>query len=279
MDAKTLVPLVFVIAICGPAWCQDGRGVAVDPFAPGTQTHRGGAAQPDFADPSKNPYDANVPDNPYDLAPAAGSQPAAPYSLDALSGYGRDLGAEPSYNFPRPGAGAKGNPYSAPPNPYAASPTPYSEQSAAVPDGEDALIQGGMSGLDRGLGASLNDPLMPPPLGSNGGAFAPGSVAPKPYAASRLKPEELKQDSSGVLGFNPYDAKSVLAPTGQSGNQPASDAASSLFGTALSPAPASQGAATLGAGLTSNPSGSRDSSLPSTLGSPIGPSIPGAPTQ
>jgi hypothetical protein len=318
MDVKALLPLALVFAIGGPAWGQDEKGADVDPYRLRTPAHRDWAAPSDVADPSTNPYDVNVPDNPYDLAPATGGRAAAPYGPDALSRYGRDPGENPSNGgdygvvsnyLSRPGAGAEEIPYSAAPSPYASSPyalspyapspyapspyvpspyvpspyapsaTPPSDQSAAIPSDRDAAIQGGMSGLDQGLGGSLTDPLVPPPPGAYGGASSSGSVAPNPYTASKLKSEQLEQDSSGALGFNPYDAKSLLAPAGQSGNLRASDPAKSLSGTALAPAPASQGAATSGASLTGSLSGSLGSALPSTLGSPIGPSVPGAPAQ
>ncbi len=103
---------------------------------------------------------------------------------------------------------------------------PYGAGSAATdrPNG----------GLDQGLGESLDEspaaPRQPSPYGESYG----GASAANPYGAGKPKAGELNGDPLGILGFNPYDAKSLLAPKTRPASPAASAPTSDPLGSTLS---------------------------------------------
>ena len=153
--------------------------------------------------------DAGAPPNSYDTSVPSGYRysgygvdaPSNP-SASAVSGHGHDpYDAGSSYGAD---ALSQRNPYDFFParNPYAPPSDLY---------GEDPP-----SSLERRSnvrGQSIHDPLGAPPSGQSRGvdsATEPHGLSP--YLEPKPKSPEQKVDS-GILGFNPFDFDSILAPT------------------------------------------------------------------
>ncbi len=171
----------------------------------------GGSAAPwewNPNDPQPDPYAPN----PY--APGADpyANPAAanPYGGNATSAYDA-LGASAAARGPNPNDFQSASDLYAP-NPYA--PVDYADPAAANRNGAgSAATNQQTSGLDQGLGESLFDPLAAPAQRHPyGGASASDRYGSSRDDAGGPKTEELNGDPLGTLGFNPYDAKSLLAP-------------------------------------------------------------------
>jgi hypothetical protein len=301
MNAKVLLALALAAAIGGPAWSEDySRNLGFYPDPQGSPTDdaddEGGDASffgPDgglTARGGENPNEilfAPGPNAPNPHAPSASpyANPAAanPHGGGATDAYG-----------PVDGTAAAGgqNPYEiqSAPGPSAPSVNPYAEPAAANPYRADSDATGRQnSALDQGLGARLYDPLGARQQASAHGESYDGASTPNPYAANpygagKPRTEELNGDPLGTLGFDPYDAKSLLAPKGKPANPAASGLGSGALGStvsssALTPTTSYQGAAQPGGGGASDPFGSANSSLSSGGFPPLGPTTPGGPAQ
>ncbi|MBV9287491.1 MAG: hypothetical protein JO288_06660 [Hyphomicrobiales bacterium] len=276
MASKALVALALASALSPAA----ARQTLADPFTPShgdpyeqLLRHDAGSPQPDefqdnesyarrtgaegaqgdrrrAPDPALNPYLA-TPYDPYGAGGASGDRSAAdPYGgRSGMSGSLDSPGAasaHPPKRAPGSGAGRSGpallNLHADP----------------AIPGLKELTIEreGGVDPAPSGSG----DPLSPEP-----GAY--GASPAKRRAGT------LNGDSSGLLGFNPYDAKSIVAPTRAPAPRSSGATSRSLgaagFASGLAPSPSLSG---VGAGGKSSSSGSLNSSLPSSLGpAPLGP--------
>jgi hypothetical protein len=164
---------------------------------------------------SQNPFDTVNPDR-----ADRSTDNASDNTIDAHDTSWSDSSSSDPYNLntSNAGSGWNTNDVSASTNRYLHALAPPADGSVPGWDGKDpAMLEGSKDGFDRGLGDKLYDSLSLPTAGRYGGPSATSTVASSPYGAGKEK-TELDGDPSGILGFNPYDAKSILAPTSHSGS-------------------------------------------------------------
>ena len=175
------------------------------------------------------PGDLSSSYDPYNPHPASRDESGSPAPYDVHHAYGDTPGRYDPYNLYPSSAESGGNPndVSADTNHYLQSLAPPVDGSVAGSDGKDpTTLRGPKDGFDRGSGEKLYDSLFLPTSGQYNDASSTNAVASTPYGADK-KRTQLDGDPSGILGFNPYDPKSVLAATPHSGKLTGSGAKSS----------------------------------------------------
>jgi hypothetical protein len=184
---------------------------------------------PDRADRSTD----NASDNTIDAhdtsrSDSSSSDPYDPYHTRRSPNDQSALYDPYNLNTSNAGSGWNTNDVSASANRYLHALAPPADGSVLGWDGKDpAMLEGPKDGFDRGLGDKLYDSLSLPTAGRYGGPSATTTVGSTPYGTGKEK-TELDGDPSGILGFNPYDAKSILAPTSRSGSLAVGDKSKSL---------------------------------------------------
>ena len=245
MNSKAFfLALAVAGAVCGPAWGQDHGG---NPYAPKSSTNaRGNAANvtnpyeltdpyasksstnaygnPASVDRSTSPYDAVDPYNPYASKsstdvygnPSSVDRSTSPYDVvDPYNPYASKSSTD-VYGNP---SSMSGSTYGAG-DPYGPTPPSDANQSAGGHYGENPAGRGprndGLSNedpYDSLNDKSLYDPLTVKRTGlSAGSGLAADPYGLSPYPAAKPKVRQLDDVSSGISGFDPFDAKSVLAP-------------------------------------------------------------------
>ena len=222
----------------------------IDPYNPyASKSSTNAYGNPSSVDRSTSPYDAVDPYNPYasksstdaygnpssmsaSTHPYGAGDPYKPFTTSAPSGYRYDAnGAGASTNTPADGSGTGHGrnpsdsflpqiPNTPTSNPYSPSPRSYANHSAGGLYGEDPTGRGPRNGglskenlYDPLSDESLYDPLTAKRSGlSSGGGSAADPYGLSPYPAAKPKDRQLDEVSSGILGFDPFDAKTVLAP-------------------------------------------------------------------
>ena len=93
----------------------------------------------------------------------------------------------------------------------------------------------------------MDETLQYPPAATQSDPSAGGGPAKDPYGSSPYpipKPTSPEaKGASGILGFDPFDPKSLLAPTRQSGTPAKSASKNNLLGTAASSSSSASGKA------------------------------------
>jgi hypothetical protein len=288
MNAKALLALVLAAAVASPAWGQESeQAFRINPFARQTPTDLYGGSRSGDVDRLTNPYDVYRSTDPNDVGSSSDS-----YDFGILSGsrsgagasaYGSDSSQSPGYEKNPYGYSATRNPYELSPyelnpyelNPYTpnphspdpAAPDPYSP-FAYAPDpyapgadhatvdvyGKDPAKSGTTeTGFGQRKDTRLKDPLAAAPsAGIYGAAPAPNPDGSNPPGGATPSTPELSGDPSATLGVNPYDAKSLFAPSpssktlpspGLEGDASGMEASSALDRASLFPARTSGGGA------------------------------------
>ena len=215
MKARVLIAFALAAAIAGRAWAKDANQFWSDPYGKASTDGAGGDMMSNgfdsgtSAEAPMGPYGLEAAPNPYGPNPYAPG--TDPYGVDAMSS-GADHGTSAEAPKSPYDLEAAPNPYA--PNPYAPGGNPY-----AVPDGATprSAGPGGAGQQNSELDMEFRDPLTPSkrpsPSEELGRTTAHGT---NPSGASKTGAEPLNGDPLKILGFNPYDAQSLLAPKGRS---------------------------------------------------------------
>jgi hypothetical protein len=269
MNFKALLALALAVGAGGPAGGQD---YGASPYAPKPATPYGAqnAYSPYGPRSSTDLYGTTNLNNPYDTSSPSGDRSGA-YGAGAASTNVPEYGASNPYS-PNPydksapaaqqssayggastvhdlvygsNAGSGGDPY-APArdtNPVAPKSDADVDHSAGLL-GEDATKSWKRNdGLSEGSDESLQDPL----AATQSDPSAGSGPARDPYGLSIRSMPKLKipqpAGGTGILGFDPFDPKSLLAPTRQSATPARSAAKNDLLGTGTSSAASASGQA------------------------------------